>query len=293
MAKSKKKKDPLKKFVNSSYGLPTFSISIETYDPIFDVALLREGEDGKLRYFRREEKDSEEYEIEADTAWADFGEQLFQGAISHDIIPAAERLLEADGWKHDFDTLYNDARDVVIECNEEFSYESIPSEAIEYLPKTHDDWLAKVIQNWEKSLPIWNYNVEILSKYEPSKCDSLYPCTRYKHDENRFAWEYNQEKLFGLIESYLQKIKDENDVEKNRSNLKKTIHYIVALSPARKNNQEVINTLAEYKRLYPQLISEALTEATESLQSELSLKKEEYYLAEIAEFINQIDEAVR
>lgn len=292
MAKSKKKKDPLKKFVSSSYGLPTFSISLETYDPIFDVALLREGEDGKLHYFRREEEDSEEYEIDAGTAWADFEDQLFQGAISHDIIPAAEKLLEADGWKHDFETLYNDARDVLIECSEEFSYESIPSEAIEYLPKTHDDWLAKVIQNWEQSVPVWDYNLYTLSKYEPSNCDSLYPCKRYKYDENRFACEYNQEKLLGLIESYLQKIKDENHVEENRSNLKKTIHYIVALSPARKNNKEVINTLAKYKRLYPQLISDALTEADENLRSELSLKREENYLAEIAEFINQIDEAV-
>ena len=150
-----------------------------------------------------------------------------------------------------------------------------------------------MIQNWEKSLPIWNYNVEILSKYEPSKCDSLYPYTKNKDDENRFVCKYNQEKLLGLIKSYLERIKDEKDVRKNRSNLKKTIHYIVALSPSRNNNREVINTLAEYKRLYPQLISEALTEANESLQSELSLKREEDYLAEIAEFINQIDEAVR
>lgn len=52
MAKSKKKKAPLKKFARSSYGLPTFYISIENYDPNYDVALLREGEDGELYYFQ-------------------------------------------------------------------------------------------------------------------------------------------------------------------------------------------------------------------------------------------------
>ncbi|MGB3535666.1 MAG: hypothetical protein WBA13_19385 [Microcoleaceae cyanobacterium] len=145
MASSKNKK--LEPLIKGSYSIPSFVLRKANYNPVYDIAIVKKGKDKKLHFFRIDDVDdenSELYEISADEAWADYADQLLSAAISHDIIPAYEKLLEEDGWKNDdgFDSLSLSVRFMLEDYQEEFNYYETPSKAIKSLPKTHDDWLA-------------------------------------------------------------------------------------------------------------------------------------------------------
>lgn len=66
--------------------------------------------------------------------------------------------------------------------------------------------------------------------------------------------------------------------------------YAIAPSLSNNNNSSVLQIFAHQKRQHPQFISDAIREAVEKIKNELA-GREEKYLADIYEFIQQIDAA--
>ncbi|MFZ1025190.1 MAG: hypothetical protein WAN66_03110 [Limnoraphis robusta] len=273
------------------YALPYFAFNEEAYDPMYDAALLRTGEDGKLHYFRIDEESSEEYEIDANEVWADVSNNFAAGTLSHDLTSVCERILEEDGWKkEDFDSLYWFGLDKLIEIQDDFESCETPSEALEYLPETHDDWLAVILDKWEDKQPFVNYGL--------SKCvsvpGSFYPNLYKESDPRRFICQYDPKKLPLSIEYKLTRVKKTKRGIYNKTkaylDLQNAIHDLIAIAPARRNNEKEIKTLAKWKRLDPKFMSTILREVLEILQTRPGVK-EERYLAEISEFMNKIDQA--
>ncbi|MEB3278184.1 MAG: hypothetical protein VKK42_04590 [Lyngbya sp.] len=247
----------------------------------------------KLHYFRIDEESSEEYEIDADEVWADVSNNFAAGTLSHDLIPVCQRILEEDGWKEeDFSSLYFSALYILGDDYEaDFEGCETPSEALELLPETHDDWLAVILEDWEEEQPFVNYGL--------SKCvsvpGSFYPYLWEKSNPSRFICQYDPKKLRQSIEYKLTRVKKTKRGIYNKTkaylDLQNAIHDLIAIAPARKNNEKEIKTLAKCKRLYPKLMSKILGEVLEILQNRPSLDREEKYMAEISEFMNEIDQA--
>lgn len=285
MASSKKKKlDP---FIKGSYAIPSFVLNKAKYNPVYDIAIVKKGKDKKLHFYRIDgvvDENSELYEISADEAWADYTDQLLSGAISHDIIPAYEKLLEEDGWKNDdgFDSLNLSVRFMLEDYQEEFNDYETPSKAIKSLPNTHDDWLAQLLMKWQSEQPFYNYDlckVGYQTLYPYLTYESGYaPYIPYKSGKERFGCNPNSYELLQLLVSFFSDVSDDpEDIEM----MKNTIHDIVALAPSRKDNENEINALAKYKALNPEIIKEAITEAIANIKAVIGLDRKEAYIAEI------------
>jgi len=270
-----------KPFLTGSYNIPSFVIKKEAYDPMYDEAIIRKGKDGKLHFFRIDEGTSEEYEVDANQVWADLSDNFAAGPLSHDLIPACQIILEEDGWKEeDFDSLYWLALHELVDYQDYyFDGGFTPSEALKEWPKTHDDWLAVMLQAWEARQP-FNFN--------------CYPDRWNKSRRVRFICNYNY--LISHIKSGLTLVKKTKRGYYNRTkaylDLQNAIHDLIAISPARKSNKKEIKTLAKCKRLYPKLMSKIIPEVLEILQARPGLDREEKYMAEISEFMNKIDQAM-
>jgi hypothetical protein len=238
MASSKKKK--LEPFIKGSYAIPSFVFRKTDYNPVYDIAIVKKGKDKTLHFYRIDDvndENSELYEISASEAWADYADQLLSGAISHDIIPAYEKLLDEDGWKNDdsFDSLNLSARFILEDYQEDFESYDTPSKAIKSLPKTHDDWLAELLMRWQNKQPFVRYALckagyQTLYPYLTYE-SGIAPYYPYKSGQERFGCNPNSYEFLESVVSFFSNISDDpEDIEA----MKNAIHDIVALAPSRK-----------------------------------------------------------
>ncbi len=291
MAKSEEKKQS---YVTASYHIPSFALTTKNYDPVYDLAIVRKGKDGNLHFYRKDEEDTKARKVERDLVWADFDQFFLSGAMSHDIIPACEKILEADGWREEgfhCYSLYELAIDVIADYIHDFETSRTPLEAIQSLPQTHDDWLAELLKRWEYKQFFCGYELNkflLYSEFYPNKHD-IYN----NYYERRFTCHYNQNELLTMIGYHLIALQVGSVEEIEISDEVKNItHDLVAISPSRNDNQELIKTLAKLENFCPELIQEALTEAVESLENRgfYPESRKETYLAEIYKLIDLINE---
>lgn len=281
MAKAKKKKTQPKKrfsYIDGSYGIPRIVVRGEIPDPGYAVAFVEAGNDGELKYFKPDEETGEEYEISKDEAWSEYYDRLFEGAMSHDIIPAFEKLLT------------NDGRKVPIESNmdafwhfREYKEDYTNIDDLKLLPKTHDDWLASLVAGWQNK-QCWS-NYSLLLQFEHP-----YPSLIYQNSEMRFTCEISPQNELRILNYCLDQLQSGETETEDIITIKKTIHDFIAIAPSLADNSSVSQIFAQQKRKQPQFMSEAIREAVEDIESKLA-GREEKYLAAIYDFIKQIDAA--
>ncbi|HEY9851604.1 MAG TPA: hypothetical protein V6D28_19190 [Leptolyngbyaceae cyanobacterium] len=282
MAKSKKKKTQPKKsfsYIDGSYGIPRIIVRGESPDPGYAVAFVEAGNDGELKFFKPDEETGEEYEISKNYAWSEYYDRLFEGAMSHDIVPAFEKLLTNDGWKVPFDSNMEAFWDFQ-ECKEDY----IDIEDLKLLPKTHDDWLASLVAGWRKEQCWFDYT--LLLQFEDP-----YPYLGYPNSEMRFTCEISPQNELRILNYCLDDLESEETEAEDIITIKETIHDFIAIAPSlSNNNSSVLQIFAQQKRQHSQFISDAIREALEKIKNEIA-GREEKYLADIYEFIQQIDAA--
>lgn len=281
MAKEKKKKTQPKKsfsYIDGSYGIPRIVVRGKSPDPGYAVAFVEAGNDGELKYFKPDEETGEEYEITQSDAWSIYYDRLFEGAMSHDIVPAFEKLLTNQRWKVPFDSNME-----AFWHFQEYKEDYTDLEGIELLPKTHDDWLATLVARWRNEQCWSNYTL-LLQFEEP------YPYLIYPNSEMRFTCEINPQNELRIINYCLDELESEETEAEDIITIKETIHDFIAIAPSLGDNTSVSQIFAQQKRQHPQFISNAIREAVENIKNELA-GREEKYLADIYEFIQQVDAA--
>ncbi|MBE9226568.1 hypothetical protein IQ264_14160 [Phormidium sp. LEGE 05292] len=283
MAKEKKKKTQPKKtfsYIDGSYGIPRIIVRGESPAPGYPVAFVEAQNDGELKYFKPDEESGEEYEISKSDAWLEYYDRLFEGAMSHDIIPAFDKLLTNQSWKVPFDSNMEAFWDF-----QEYKEDYTNIENLKLLPKTHDDWLASLVARW-RNKQCWSNYTLLLQFEEP------YPYLQYPNSEMRFTCEISLQNELRILNYCLDDLESEETEAEDVITIKETIHDFIAIAPSlsNNNNSSVLQIFTQQKRQHPQFISDAIREAVENIKNELA-GREEKYLADVYEFIQQIDAA--
>ncbi len=217
----------------------------------YAVAFFEQLRKGEYRYFRSDEDTGKEEELTKEDIWDEYYHQLML-AISHDVIPAFCELLARDDWEVPDDTeLWSIAEESISE------YESYVE--WEFLPKTHEDWLCVMLEQWALSRG-W---------------DRVIP-----FDEADFA---------GLPIHISRRIEELNQFsnELTTDELETIVCTLVTFVPYLDDKSSVIKALANHNVLISQLIQETV----ENLESELEVT-DDVYLSKLSDFMKQIDETL-
>lgn len=297
------------RFVKGSYAIPSFVLSKEDYDSMYDIAFLRMEDDDKLHYYGIYDETGEEYEMSSSRAWGKFYDMLMQSAMSHDIIPACIARLKADGWKEsEYESYILDGvcSDILDYYEADFQFSSDITYDLECLPKTHDDWFIKLLDWWQKSKP---FVYGDLAKNEEDIC--FYP---YLHDylEDRLvhialSCSYSDERTIDLINDLRQDIEgSRKQINKKKKatkddwlrsfsyTIKRWISfcsYDIGITPYRENNQVLREGLTELNSLCPEMMSAILTGVADYFKNRpCRYDSDIKYRDRVLEFIAQIQQ---
>lgn len=236
--------------IGFNHSLPCILSSGET--PVgqqYAVAFFERLGNGQYRYLRKDEDTGKEEDLTKEDVWDEYYHQLML-AISHDVIPAFCELLARDDWEVPDDT------EVWWIAEESISdYENYTE--WEFLPKTHEDWLCVMLEQWALSRG-W---------------DRVIP-----FDEADFA---------GLPIHISRRIEalDQFSNELSQDNLEIIVRTLVTFAPYLEEKSSVIKTLTNHKTL----ISDLIQEAVENLENEVE-GTDDVYLFNLMDFVNKIDE---
>jgi hypothetical protein len=205
----------------------------------------------QYRYLTKDEDTGKEEELTKEEVWDEYYHQLML-AISHDVIPAFCELLTRDGWEvPDDNEVWSIAEESISEYESYIEWE--------FLPKTHEDWLCVMLEQWALSRG-W---------------DRVIP-----FDETDFA---------GLPIHISRRIEQLNQFSNDLSTdeLETIVRTLVTFVPYLEDKSSVIKALTNHNAL----ISELIQETVENLESELE-GTDDVYLSKLSEFVKQIDETL-
>lgn len=217
----------------------------------YAVAFFERLGNGQYHYSRKDEDTGEEEELTKEDVWDEYYEQLML-AISHDVIPAFCELLARDDWEVPDDTeVWSIAEESISEYESYLEWE--------FLPKTHEDWLCVMLEQWALSRG-W---------------DRVIP-----FDEADFA---------GLPIHISRRIEELNQFsnELSTDELETIVRTLITFVPYLEDKSPVIQALANHNAL----ICELIQETVENLESELE-GTDDVYLSRLSDVVKQIDETL-